>query len=495
MQRIIIVDDPNEWDLVIPEVEVCSAAAYLTSEAFRKERNVRVFNLCSSYRYQSIGYYVSLLAQARGHKPVPSVATIQDMKSQAIVRLAGEEIDELVQKSLADIHAQEFTLSIYFGKNVSKKYDRLAAQLYRLFHAPFVRAQFHREKDDAGGVKWRLRRIGPISAREIPTSHHDSVIEFATEYFEGKRSSQAKRRDVRFSLAILLNKDEAMPPSNEGAIKRFVKAAEKLHIEAEIIDRDDYSRIPEFDALFIRETTAVNHYTYRFARRAAAEGLAVIDDPDSILKCTNKVYLDELLTRNHILTPKALVVMRSDFAKVIEKVGLPCVLKQPDSSFSQGVVKVADAAELERELARLFEKSDLVIAQEFLKTDFDWRVGIIDNKLLYVSKYFMARRDWKVVSKDSSGRTINGRSEAVPLHAAPKKLLTLASKAASLIGDGLYGLDIKQVGDKFYVIEINDNPNIDHNYEDQILKDELYERVMDVFLRRITAIKEGRSKS
>jgi hypothetical protein len=36
-----------------------------------------------------------------------------------------------------------------------------------------------------------------------------------------------------------------------------------------------------------------------------------------------------------------------------------------------------------------------------------------------------------------------------------------------------------------YVIEINDNPNIDAGNEDQILKDALYREVMGVFLRRI----------
>ena len=60
----------------------------------------------------------------------------------------------------------------------------------------------------------------------------------------------------------------------------------------------------EFDALFIRETTLVNHHTYRFARRAASEGLVVIDDPESILKCTNKVFLAELLSRHKMPMPQ-----------------------------------------------------------------------------------------------------------------------------------------------------------------------------------------------
>ena len=79
----------------------------------------------------------------------------------------------------------------------------------------------------------------------------------------------------------------------------------------EFIGRDDYPRLAEFDALLIRETTAVNHHTWRFARRAQAEDLAVIDDPDSILRCANKVYLAEVLKGARIPTPRTLIVPES----------------------------------------------------------------------------------------------------------------------------------------------------------------------------------------
>ena len=72
--------------------------------------------------------------------------------------------------------------------------------------------------------------------------------------------------------------------------------------------REDYGRIAEFDALFLRETTRVDHHTYRFARRAAAEGLVLIDDPESILRCTNKVYQAELFARHKIACPPTMVV-------------------------------------------------------------------------------------------------------------------------------------------------------------------------------------------
>ena len=56
---------------------------------------------------------------------------------------------------------------------------------------------------------------------------------------------------------------------------------------------------------------------------------------------------------------------------------------------------------------------------------------------------------------------------------------------AALIGNGLYGVDVKQNDEGVYVIEINDNPNIDAGVEDGILGAELYQAIIDEFLRRL----------
>ena len=69
-----------------------------------------------------------------------------------------------------------------------------------------------------------------------------------------------------------------------------------------------------------------------------------------------------------------------------------------------------------------------------------------------------------------------------------KFVVKTALKAANLIGDGLYGVDLKMIGDKVYVIEVNDNPNVEHGVEDLVLKDAIYDRIMLSFLRRLEAV-------
>lgn len=484
MPTLIVVNNANEWSFEIPGIEVVNAKSYLTEPEYGDMRGAKVFNLCRSYRYQTIGYYVTLLASARGHRPLPSISTIQDMKSQTMIRFVSDDLDEIIQRSLAPLQSNEFQLSIYFGHNVTERYDRLSLHLFNLFQAPLLRARF--VKND----KWELRTIKPIPVDEIPDEHRWFLIKVASEHFAGRGVSVRKRTAMKYDLAILADPNEELPPSNEKAIRKFVKAAESMGFDTEIIGRDDFGRIAEFDALFIRETTSVNHHTYRFARRAAVEGLVVMDDPDSIVKCGNKVYLAELMDRHGIAAPKTMLVHRDNMDQVGQELGFPCVLKRPDSSFSKGVVKVNDEKSLAEQLELFLEDSDLVIAQEYVPTSFDWRIGVIDRQPLYACKYHMVRGHWQIYKTDGTTHDC-GNFDTVPVELAPRDVVRTALKAANLIGDGFYGVDVKKSDKKCYVMEVNDNPSVDAGVEDAMIRDELYRRVMNTFLKRIEKQKAG----
>ncbi|MEK6899513.1 MAG: RimK family alpha-L-glutamate ligase, partial [Nanoarchaeota archaeon] len=349
-----------------------------------------------------------------------------------------------------------------------------------------LRAQFTFDK------KWALQNVYPISYNGIPDEHKPFVIGSAQRYF-AKKNQPRKEEAPLYELAILRDENEVDAPSDEKALKRFVRAAEKVGIGVEFITKEDYGRIAEFDALFIRETNNINNHTYRFSRRAAAEGLVVIDDTSSILK-SNKVYQQELLKHHKVPIPKTFIVhKKTDLKQVADDLGFPCVLKQPDSSFSLGVMKVENTEELNEKVSFLLGKSDLILVQEFLSTDFDWRIGIINKKPLYACKYYMADKHWQIIKRDHQGKKKEGNSETLPIEQVPKHVVDTALKAANLIGDGLYGVDLKEIGNKAFIIEVNDNPNIEVGYEDAVLKDELYERIIGVFLQRLEQHRSRRS--
>ena len=477
----IVVCGHRGLPFALPDVPVVTSKEYLTSAEWAAASGVHLVNLSSEYRYGSRGYYVSLLAEARGHRVVPSVKTIQDLKTATLTKVVTDELDTLIARSLRRIKAETFDLSVYFGRNVAKRYDQLARELFRLFQAPLMRARFARVRGD-----WELRSVRALSLTEVPEEHLDFLSEAARAYFARRRYQRTRPDPFVYDLAILHDPDERTPPSDAAALDRFVRAGERHGFSVEMVTRDDYARIGEFDALLIRATTAVDHHTYRFARRAESEGLAVIDEPDAILRCTNKVYLAELLAARGVPTPKTMIVHRDNVDAVVATIGLPVVLKVPDGSFSTGVTRAASEEDVKRVLGELLEDSDLVIAQAYTPTAFDWRIGVLDGELIFACKYYMAAGHWQIYNWAGAGKSdMEGDWETVPVDTVPQAVRDVALKATSAIGRSLYGVDLKEVDGRPYVIEVNDNPNIDAGVEDLVAGDALYDRVILSLRNRI----------
>ncbi len=265
------------------------------------------------------------------------------------------------------------------------------------------------------------------------------------------------------------------------ALDRFKKTAEAKGHLFEYIFKRDMNRIPEYDAVFIRATTDPMNTAYVVSRMADALGKVVIDDPHSIRVCSSKVVLDDLFRQNGIPSPKSLL-FAGDFSgenlrHVFEHLGFPLVLKAPYTKFSSHVEKAHDEAEFRLIAARYLKNATPIVLQEYMPSGFDWRVGMLDNKVLYLCKYYMPRGGWKVRSL-VDGKNQWGRVVPILRKNAPKKLEELAVNVSRCVGDGLYGLDIKEIDGEFYCIEINDNPSFYADLEDG--KDpDLYEKIID----------------
>jgi glutathione synthase/RimK-type ligase-like ATP-grasp enzyme len=479
--NLLVVDNPARWKLQLDGVEIIAARAYLSPESTPQHTEARVFNLCRSYAYQSIGYYVSLLAEARGHRALPSVATLRDFRSMAIARSLGLDIDEVIQAALKDQPGPKFELEIYFGQTLERRLARLGSQIYRLFPTPLLRAQFVRQE------RWQLSSVAPLSLSQMPESERERIAAFAREYFHRKHVHKAPKQRFLCDLALLVNPAEENPPSNPVALRKFTEAAREVGFYVETITTNDSDRISEFDALFIRETTSVNHPTYRLARLAHAEGLIVIDDPWSILRCANKIFLSESLSRAKVASPRTWILTSDDLrGERLDALPMPCILKLPDGAFSIGIRKAESREQLRAFLEEMLNSSELILAQEFVPSDYDWRIGILDHQPLFACKYYMAAGHWQIYNWNADKEKHRaGDSDTLHVEFAPPVVVQTALKAARLIGDGLYGVDLKQFGDKAVVIEVNDNPNIDHGIEDAALGAELYRRIARSFRRRI----------
>jgi len=195
-----------------------------------------------------------------------------------------------------------------------------------------------------------------------------------------------------------------------------------------------------------------------------------------------------------LAVPRTEILYRDDskgMKEGIAKLGFPLVLKIPDGSFSRGGVKGANEDARAQAASGLFQHSALLLAQEYVYTEFDWRVGVLNHEPLYACKYYMSRGHWQIYNHGAKGTAKSGGFETIAVGDAPAEVVKLALKATQPIGDGLYGVDLKQVGNRPVVIEVNDNPSIDAGVEDAHLGDELYLRVMREFLRRMERKRQG----
>jgi len=495
MKTILVTDDLESWSFLKSSASVVETQSYLSNQDSYKNQSINIINLSRSYRYQSSGYYVSLLAEARLHDITPTIIHIQDTLTKGLYKYSSQAIDRELQKTFINIKQDTFSLSIYFGKNTTKKYEDLVTKLHNLFPLPLIRIDFVKDK------KWGIKTLTPLSIQNVPEHHIKFMQESASDYltsfivplprlvaettteanhFSNKRFYPYNKKGT-YNLAMLVEPDEGeTAPSNVKAMEQFVAAGEALGLNVNIITKKDGKNITKFDALFIRVTTSVNHYTYQLARCAARDNLVVMDDPKSIILCTNKVFLAALFDKNQILTPPTQLISKYDITLPFIK--FPCVLKRPDSSCSLGVVKIDDLASLKKTIKQYFKTSDMLLVQSFIPTEFDWRIGVMDNKPLYACRYYMAKNHWQIVNWNNDDCLIH---DAVSLNEVPEAVIELALKSTRLIGDGLYGVDIKSMNNEHYVIEVNDNPSINFGIEDELLKNTLYEKIMNVFLQRI----------
>ena len=479
--HLVVVDRVEDFPWDMPGCRVVTARDYVREPAPPRASSVRVVNLCRDHSYLSLGYYCSLLAEGRGHRTIPSIEVMLDLHWKRLLRIALPEVSDLVGKTFkAPADAGPVTAHIYFRQSDEPRLAEVARRIFDLFRCPILKVSLHHR-----GGEWEIADLAPVAIRDLSDARKEAFREAMERYVRAAWRQQRATTPARYSIAILHDPGEALPPSNARSLDKFVKAGAKLGVEVELITRADYGRLLEFDALFIRETTALDHHTYRFAKKADLEDLVVIDDPRSILRCTNKIYLAELLQANNVPTPKTLVIDRKGVGRVGAELGFPAVIKIPDGSFSRGMYKVADNAELKAAAAKVFQESDLIIAQEYMRTDFDWRVGVLDGRPIYVCQYEMARGHWQIVKHEGEGQHTEGGSRTLAVEDAPPAVVETALRAASLIGDGLYGVDLKETPKGIVVIEVNDNPSIDAGVEDLVLKDELYQTIIGFFVDRL----------
>ncbi|WP_375283859.1 RimK family protein [Marinicauda pacifica] len=475
---LLLVD--HSGDLAQHETphKVLKVADYLTKPRLFSDRRPNIINLSRSYAYQSAGYYASLLAEARAHRIVPTVQSMVELSRKSLYASALPELNAALARDLDALAERPERFLVAFGRPELAGFKRFSKLLFDWFRVPAIEVRLN----EAGGID----KLRPVSIHALKGERRDFFLDALDSHTKRSWSPQKARTPARWSLAVLVDPKEEKPPSNAASLKRLASVASREHVEVQPIGPNDLANLAEYDALFIRATTAIDNFTYRFARRAEQEGMPVIDDTQSMIRCTNKVYLKELLEKAGIPAPRTLILDEdANLSDVMESLGSPVVLKAPDGSFSRSVHKVATREELTKKAKALFKDTALIIAQEYMPTTFDWRVGVLGGKPLFACQYKMARGHWQIIKHGEGGKMTEGGSATFAIEDTPAEVIDIAVRAARVIGDGLYGVDIKQNEAGVFVIEVNDNPNMEHDVEGLVLKDEMWKQLIAWFAVRL----------
>jgi glutathione synthase/RimK-type ligase-like ATP-grasp enzyme/ribosomal protein S18 acetylase RimI-like enzyme len=476
---LILVDRLSDIPFAVSGARVMRVRDYLALD--HGVRNRRVINLCRSYEYLSRGYYCSLLAAARAERVIPEADVLLDLNWKRLQKAARNDLGPQITEALTKPGDHPTYVDVYFGRSTDKRFRHIAQRAFDQFRCPILRLHLNNKDGKAS-----LREIEAPSLSQLNSGHMTAFEAALRAYLRGRVRKQGNVTQPTALVAILHDPDEIMPPSDKDALALFIQATADLGARAELITAKDFHHLSEFDALLIRETTALDHHTYRFAKRAVKEGIPVIDDPDSMLRCTNKVYLAELLRTHRIPAPKSAIFDKRRIGEIGQQFSFPSVLKVPDGCFSRGVRKVKSPEHLAEVASDMFKNSELLVIQEYVETTFDWRIGVLGGEAIFASRYFMAPGHWQIVKHEDDGKSYEeGGFETVAIEDAPQDIVTTALAAARLMGDGLYGVDMKETPNGPMVIEVNDNPNIDGGVEDAVLGMELYRRIIAHLLGKI----------
>src|SRR3974390_1725175 len=302
---VIVVDQPKDFPNADTPHKVITTSEYLARPRLFEVRP-KLINLARSYAYQSKGYYASLLAEARGHRIVPTVETMLELREAKLYEHALPELEDLLNRCARRTDFQpegEFKLLVCFGIARDSRFEAFGRLLFDWFRCPALEVSVDTDRKPFAIYRIRMRTITRLTNGEA------LFFREALHQHTRREGRDPKARTIaKYDLAVLCDANEKMPPSSQDTLKHFARIAGRMSVDVAAIDRRQLAELAEYDGLFIRETTSINNHTYRFARRAWQEGMPVIDDPLSMIRCTNKVFLMELMAAIGVSTPPTVML-------------------------------------------------------------------------------------------------------------------------------------------------------------------------------------------
>lgn len=175
---LIVSEKILDIDYSDPQTLFVAAQDFIANKAgvdFRKMGNTKIINLCSNFDYLSKGYYVSLMAEARGIRCIPSVADMISLQWKRHYQTALPELNALVDKHFRapDREPSSYKYNVYFGRVNEDSLEPVGRKLFDLFRFPMITVEI---KMDSKG-KWIVDSVEPLSIFDLPKDKHETFAE------------------------------------------------------------------------------------------------------------------------------------------------------------------------------------------------------------------------------------------------------------------------------------------------------------------------------
>src|SRR5258706_10222230 len=136
---VILVDQPKDLPNADTPHKVITTSEYLARPRLFDIGRPKLVNLARSYAYQSKGYYASLLAEARGHRVIPNVETMLELREHKLYEQALPDLEEALNSAAHRARASEHAtldLLFCFGLTQDPRFEGFGRLLFDWYRCP-----------------------------------------------------------------------------------------------------------------------------------------------------------------------------------------------------------------------------------------------------------------------------------------------------------------------------------------------------------------------
>lgn len=243
--------------------------------------------------------------------------------------------------------------------------------------------------------------------------------------------------------------------------KLIIEVARRFHVDVEIVDTSPiFFDITEFSRkrfndidVFLQRCVSTLRGLY-ITKILEEYGFNVVTNFESSLRCIDKIQCSIALAKNGIPTPKTLISFTEEAGlKALEDLGYPAIVKPVLGSWARLVAKIndKDAAKSIFEDRRMMGAwYSIYYLQRYVnKPNRDIRSTVIGDKVVAAIYRVNENGDWRT-------NTARG-GRAVTCEITPR-IEELSLKAASAMGEGIFGVDLMEENNDYLVHEVNHSP-------------------------------------